>query len=190
MPRQGLKTETVVKAAALLLEESGYENLTLHKLASKLDIKPASLYTHINGIDELYVSLADMALNQLSDRMLNAAKGKERGDALRAVAAAYREYVKQNPEMYQIIMKIPRSDSEELVKSGRAVKSILFDILSQYTKDKEKIIFYSRYYHSILHGFVSLDQAGFFDGTYSSDASLLSIIDDFIDRLEKFEVSP
>ena len=43
MPRQGLKTETVVKAAALLLEESGYENLTLHKLASKLNIKPASL---------------------------------------------------------------------------------------------------------------------------------------------------
>ena len=58
MPRQGLNTETVVKTAALLIEENGYENLTLHKLASKLNIKPASLYTHIQGIDELYVLLA------------------------------------------------------------------------------------------------------------------------------------
>ena len=41
MPRQGLTKEAVVKAAALLVEEYGYENLTLHKLAAKLDIKPA-----------------------------------------------------------------------------------------------------------------------------------------------------
>ena len=77
MPRQGLNTETVVKTAALLIEENGYESLTLHKLASKLNVKPASLYTHIQGIDELYVSLADMALKQLSSMMLDAAKGKK-----------------------------------------------------------------------------------------------------------------
>ncbi len=53
MPRQGLNTETVVKTAALLVEENGYESLTLHKLASKLNVKPASLYTHIKGIDDL-----------------------------------------------------------------------------------------------------------------------------------------
>ena len=137
MPRQGLNTETVVKTAALLIEENGYESLTLHKLASKLNVKPASLYTHIQGIDELYVSLADMALKQLSSMMLDAAKGKKRGDALRAVATAYCEYVKQNPEMYRIIMKIPHSNSEELIKTGRAVKSILFDVLSQYTKEND-----------------------------------------------------
>ncbi len=106
-----------------MIEENGYENLTLHKLASKLNIKPASLYTHIQGIDELYVSLANMALKQLNGMMLDAAKGKKRGDAFRAVATAYCTYVKQNPEMYRIIMKIPHSNSEELIKTGRAVMS-------------------------------------------------------------------
>lgn len=189
MPRQGLNTETVVKTAALLIEENGYESLTLHKLASKLNVKPASLYTHIQGIDELYVSLANMALKQLSSMMLDAAKGKKRGDALRAVAAAYCEYVKQNPEMYRIIMKIPHSNSEELIKTGRAVKSILFDVLSQYTKENDKIILYSRYYHSILHGFVSLDQTGFFDEVLPADTSLSDIINNFIEQLEKISQS-
>lgn len=189
MPRQGLNTETVVKTAALLIEENGYESLTLHKLASKLNVKPASLYTHIQGIDELYVSLANMALKQLSSMMLDAAKGKKRGHALRAVAAAYCEYVKQNPEMYRIIMKIPHSNSEELIKTGRAVKSILFDVLSQYTKENDKIILYSRYYHSILHGFVSLDQTGFFDEALPADTSLSDIINNFIEQLEKISQS-
>lgn len=189
MPRQGLNTETVVKTAALLIEENGYENLTLHKLASKLNIKPASLYTHIQGIDELYVSLANMALKQLNGMMLDAAKGKKRGDAFRAVATAYCTYVKQNPEMYRIIMKIPHSNSEELIKTGRAVKSILFDVLSQYTKENDKIILYSRYYHSILHGFVSLDQTGFFDDKPPADTSLSDIINNFLSNLKKFSQS-
>lgn len=189
MPRQGLNTETVVKTAALLIEENGYESLTLHKLASKLNVKPASLYTHIQGIDELYVLLANMALKQLSSMMLDAAKGKKRGAALRAIATAYCEYVKQNPELYRIIMKIPHSNSEELVKTGRAVKSILFDVLSQYTKENDKIILYSRYYHSILHGFVSLNQMGFFDDVLSTDTSLSNIINNFIRQLEEFNQS-
>ena len=65
MPRQGLTTETVVGAAALLAEEIGCQNLTLHKLANRLNIKPASLYTHISGIEQLYVLLSDLALKQL-----------------------------------------------------------------------------------------------------------------------------
>lgn len=185
MPRQGLNSDTVVKTAALLVEETGCESLTLHKLASKLNVKPASLYTHIRGIDELYVSLANLALNQLSTMILDVTQGKKRGDALRAMSAAYCDYVRRNPEMYQVIMKIPHSSSEESIKAGRMVKSVLFEILSQYTADKAKIIFYSRYYHSILHGFVSLDRAGFFDSTFPTDASLLNIVDDFIEQLEK-----
>ncbi|MCI8993492.1 MAG: TetR/AcrR family transcriptional regulator [Eubacterium sp.] len=185
MPRQGLNTETVIKAAASLVEDNGYKNLTLHKLALKLNIKPASLYTHISGIEELYLSLANLALNQLSAMMTDAARGKRRGNALRAVSAAFCQYVRQNPEMYQIIMLIPHSHSEELVETGRAVKSILFEILSQYTDDNGKIIFYSRFYHSILHGFVSLDHAGFFDDTVPADASFMNIIDNFIEQLER-----
>ncbi len=159
MPRQGLTKEAVVKAAALLVEEYGYENLTLHKLAAKLDIKPASLYTHIKGIEELYSSLSHLALSRLRDE-------------------------KKNPEMYRIILKVPHSNFENLVGAGREVKSILFETLSQYTKEKTKIIYYSRYYHSILHGFVSLETAGFFDDGFSVEKSLSDIVDDFIRQLE------
>lgn len=184
MPRQGLTTETVIEAASLLAEEVGCENLTLHKLADRLNIKTASLYTHISGIEELYVLLSNLALKQLGAAVLDAVREKKRGESIRAMSVAYYNYAKQNPEMYRMIMKVPHSHSEKLVNAGKNVKAILFELLSQYTADQEKIICFSRYYHSILHGFISLEQAGFFDDTISVDESLSNIVDDFIGRLE------
>ncbi len=185
MPRKGLTTETVIGAAALLAEEVGCESLTLHKLADRLNIKTASLYTHIKGIEELHVLLSNLALKQLGATMLDAIKGKQRGEAIRAMSVAYRDYAKQNPEMYRMIMKVPHSHSEQLVSTGKKVKAILFELLSQYTVDQEKIIFFSRYYHSILHGFISLEQAGFFDDAITFEKSLSNIVDDFIEQLER-----
>ena len=184
MPRQGLTTETVIEAAALLAEEVGCENLTLHKLADRLNIKTASLYTHIRGIEELYVLLSNLALKQLGAAVSHAVKEKERDEAIRAMSIAYRSYAKQNPEMYRMIMNVPHSHSEQLVNTGKHVKAILFELLSQYTADSEKIIYFSRYYHSVLHGFISLEQAGFFDAAISADESLLNIVDGFIQQLE------
>lgn len=188
MPRQGLTKEMVVRTAAVLVEENGYENLTLHKLAAKLNIKPASLYTHIKGIDELYESLSYFALRQLGDKISDAVKGKEQGEEFRAIAVSYYDYAKQNPEMYRVIMKVPHSNSEKLVEAGRNVKAILFEVLSQYTKEKEEIIYYSRYYHSILHGFVSLERAGFFDDEIPMKESLAKMVDDFIRQLKNQSV--
>lgn len=184
MPRQGLTKEIIAREAALLVEENGYEKLTLHKLAAKLDIKPASLYTHIKGIDELYISLSQLALSQLSTKIQEAVKGKKQGEALQTIAVSYYNYAKQNPEMYRIIMKVPDSNSEKLVEAGRSVKSILFDMLSHYTDERNEMIYYSRYYHSILHGFVSLEKAGFFDDEFSVEISLSKAVKDFIRQLE------
>ena len=171
-----------------MAEEIGCENLTLHKLANRLNIKPASLYTHISGIEQLYVLLSDLALKQLGTAMMDAVKGKKRGEAIRAVSAAYRDYARQNPEMYRMIMKVPHSHSEQLICTGKNVKATLFELLSQYTADQSEIIFYSRYYHSILHGFISLEQAGFFDDALSVDESLSNIVNGFIEQLEN--ISP
>ncbi len=188
MPRQGLTTETVVEVAALLAEEVGCERLTLHKLADRLNIKAASLYTHISGIEELYVLLSNLALKQLGAAMLDAVEGKQRGEAIRSMSVAYRDYAKQNPEMYRMIMKMPHSKSEQLVKAGKNVKAILFELLTQYTADQTKIICLSRYYHSILHGFISLEQAGFFDDAISVNESLSKMVDNYIEQLES--ISP
>lgn len=184
MPRKGLTATAVVEAACALLQEKGFRELTLHSLAARLDVKTASLYTHIRGIDDLCMSLAKMALGELGAAVSKAAHGKGRADALRAIAAAYCEYVGENPEMYRMIMRIPKSSSEELIEAGRAVKSVLFETLARYTGDAGEILQYSREYHSLLHGFASLEEAGFFDGKNPPGESFERIVANFVQRLE------
>ena len=49
MSRKGLSRDAIVDAAAALAEEKGMENLTLRELADALNVKPASLYNHLQG---------------------------------------------------------------------------------------------------------------------------------------------
>jgi AcrR family transcriptional regulator len=49
----------VVRAALLLLDEVGLDDLTMRRLAERLGVKAASLYRHVRDKQELLVLLAD-----------------------------------------------------------------------------------------------------------------------------------
>ena len=57
MPKQGLSKESVVQAAIQLIEEKGIDQFSMAKLAQRLNIKTASLYNHIDSLNQLLVNL-------------------------------------------------------------------------------------------------------------------------------------
>src|SRR5258706_15464399 len=57
--RQPLDREQVVRAALLLLDEVGLDELTMRRLAERLGVKAASLYRHVRNKDELLALLGD-----------------------------------------------------------------------------------------------------------------------------------
>src|SRR5215467_9533486 len=57
--RRTLDQAQVVHAALELLDEVGMDELTMRRLAERLDVKAASLYRHVRNKDELLVLLAD-----------------------------------------------------------------------------------------------------------------------------------
>ena len=98
MPKKGLNQTVIIQAAAGLAEQKGLENITLRELADALGVKTASLYNHLNGMPELNVRLAELALSKLDTEVRNAAVGRSREDALMAIAHAYREFAEKSPE--------------------------------------------------------------------------------------------
>jgi len=58
-PRPQLTRERIITAALEVLNESGFDGLTMRRLAERLDIKAASLYNHVSDKDELLALLAD-----------------------------------------------------------------------------------------------------------------------------------
>lgn len=57
--RRPLDRAQVVRAALVLLDEIGLDELTMRRLAERLGVKAASLYRHVRNKDELLVLLAD-----------------------------------------------------------------------------------------------------------------------------------
>lgn len=78
MPRQGLNKEVVTAAAIRLIEERGFSYFSLNELAKSLDIKPASLYSHIESIDALFTDIGIIAVRQMVFNGKRSHRGKKR----------------------------------------------------------------------------------------------------------------
>ncbi|EWM67310.1 transcriptional regulator [Micromonospora sp. M42] len=114
-----------MREAAVLADEAGYEKLTLAALAARLGVALPSLYKHVRGVDALHQQLAVLATAEIADVLTTAAAGRAGGDALRAVAAAYRAYARQHPGRYPAAQRAPDpADAEHLAAGERAVGAI------------------------------------------------------------------
>lgn len=60
-PRARISTGDVVEAAIRLADGSGLGAVTIRRLAEALDVSTMSIYTHVNGRDDLLVLMADAA---------------------------------------------------------------------------------------------------------------------------------
>jgi AcrR family transcriptional regulator len=160
MPRAGLDSEAVVTAAAKLADDDGLERLTLARLAAVLGIRTPSLYAHVAGLGDLRARLAARGARELAATLQVAAAGRSGGDALRAVAVAYRGHAHAHPGTYAA-MQVP-SDRPDHQAAGREVVAVIVAVLRGYGLEGEDAIHAVRAVRSALHGFVALEREGGF----------------------------
>ncbi|MBO0676196.1 TetR family transcriptional regulator [Mycolicibacterium sp. S2-37] len=63
----GTSAESILEAAARLIELDGVEALTMRRLADQLGVAVTSIYWHIGGRDKLLDSLVERLLSQLAN---------------------------------------------------------------------------------------------------------------------------
>lgn len=176
MPQRSLDKNAILAAAAGLAEEIGLENLTLKKLASKLGVKSPSLYNHIEGLGDLMAGLSALGFKRFDEAMRDAAVGKSKDDALRALSFAYRRFAKENPELYKCMMSLPRPNASLQQESASAVVRTLLVVLEPYQWEKPDAAHIIRIWKSAIHGFVTLEAAGFFKAEYDIEESFSRLI--------------
>ncbi|NEE02660.1 TetR/AcrR family transcriptional regulator [Phytoactinopolyspora halotolerans] len=180
MPRAGLTRPIVVEQAAQLADEHGYDQLTLAALAKRVGVALPSLYKHVAGLDALKAELSLQAIGELAEAMQRAAVGRSRGDALRAVAAAYRAYVLEHPGRYAATVRVAGS-ADELAAERRAAADdaaqVLFAVLAGYGITGDHLVDAARALRSALHGFAAIESTGGFGLPRDIDRSFDAMVD-------------
>jgi AcrR family transcriptional regulator len=179
LPRAGLSNRLVVDEAAKLIDEVGYDRLTLAALAQRLGVALPSLYKHIKGLDALLQQLSALATAELATALSDAAAGRSRLDALRAVSKAYRKYALQHPGRYPATQRPPDPTDPDHVRAAERAVGAVFAVLEGYGLRGEDAVDATRTIRSALHGFVSLEQREGFGLPREVERSFEWLVDSF-----------
>jgi AcrR family transcriptional regulator len=165
MPRAGLDTTTIVRAAAATLNSEGVEALTLNRLAQELGVKTPSLYNHIDGLPGLYRELALRNARTLGERFTQAAIGKSGPAAIMAVAQAYRAYIKESPGVYLASLRSSGTQQfpdAELSAAEEQSLRVAVAVVASFGLTGDDALHAVRGLRSLVHGFATLEIAGGF----------------------------
>lgn len=182
--RAGVKTESVVAAAADLANRNGWSEVTLANVAGLLGIKTPSLYNHISGLDDLRQKLAVHAFRQLYDRMLGAAVGQSGTEAFLSVGDAYVGFAREQPGLYEATYRIGAAQPPEFEEIAVRILQLLYRLLEPFRLDEEQSVHAVRGLRSMLHGFATLEATGGFQMLVDRDASLHYIIGRYMEGIQ------
>ena len=162
MPRAGVTPDRVVEAAARLADEGGLESLTLAAVASDLGVRTPSLYKHVDGLPSLRRLLALRAKRELAGVLASATVGRARGDALRALATAYRDWARPRPASAMLVQAPPVEDDEDDQLASKALVEVVYGTLSGYALADDALVDATRTLRAGMVGFVALENSGAF----------------------------
>ncbi|MBT2908934.1 MULTISPECIES: WHG domain-containing protein [unclassified Streptomyces] len=181
-PRAGLTTERLTQAGATLVDEVGFDHVTVSELARRFDVKVASLYSHVKNSHDLKTRIALLALEELADRAADALAGRAGKDALVALANVYRDYAREHPGRYAAAQF--RLDPETAAASaGVRHAKMTRALLRGYDLDEPDQTHAVRLLGSVFHGYVSIEMGGGFSHSAPDTEETWSRVLDALDAL-------
>jgi len=118
-PVLSARRHQIVAAARDILEQLGYDGLTMRRLAEALGIRAPSLYKHFPDKATVEVALMQIGLQEAGEAMAPALRSRI---PLAALLAAYRRFALDHPHLYRLMTTrpLPRERLAPGVESGAA----------------------------------------------------------------------
>jgi len=182
--RRRLNRNLVIEQAAVLADAGGdLGSVSLTALAQALEIRPPSLYNHVNSLEDVQQGMALFGLRQLIAALRQASLGLVRREALAAIAVAYRHFAQQHPGIYPLTIRAPDSDESELAALAQELLQMLLLVMASMGVQGDDAIHAIRGLRAILHGFCSLEAAEGYKMALDREESFHRLVNTYLDGL-------
>ena len=148
--------ELILAAARELAEAEGWDAVATRRLAELIDYSQPVLYSHFKGKADIMAAVATRGFEELATRLRMETANGRRYDVLRNVFAAYLDFARSRPVVYEAMFVLPtkiKFASEETPSALRAAFAAVFIALGP---DRQNSIFLAEVLWSALHGMVVL----------------------------------
>lgn len=162
MAQKGISKDLILAKAIEIIERTGNPVISMRDIAEELRIKTPSLYNHVKSMNDLFIDISRYAADKLKQAQLDAIQGRLRDDALLALATAYRGFAKEHKGLYKVTTYLPSLPGEIRTQTAEMIAGPVFLVLSKYGLDQEQTIHWQRILRSIINGFLTQEEAGFF----------------------------
>ena len=95
--------DLILRAAARIIADDGFDALTMRKLAAAIEYSPATLYLHFASRDEIALELVRNGFEALVRHMAPAASDPDPLTRIDAIGRAYLDFAQTQPETYRLI---------------------------------------------------------------------------------------
>lgn len=188
MSRPGLSQDQIIQAAIELIEQQGYTEFSLHILAKQLNIKTPSLYNHFKNAKELKLAVNKACEQKMYQQMQIAIQNKARDEALLALGKAQLNFALEHPELYKVILSLPLSNDPDINTAAEETTLPIYHVLNEYDLTQQEVDYLQRSFRSLVHGFISLYQAGYLHHRdYSMKTSFEASLNYFLKLLHTLE---
>ena len=101
--RQAVR-QAILDAARDLFVSEGYRNVSIRKIAERIEYSPAAIYSYFPSKDEIFFALSEEGFRRLNDKVAASVQGQaDPLEQLRASWWAYYEFSKENREFFELM---------------------------------------------------------------------------------------
>ena len=178
--RRGLDQDDVAAAALAIVDRDGLDALSLTAVADLLEVRPPSLYSHVDGLAGLLDLITIGVTHEFGEVLRDSVVGVAGDDAVRAFAAAYRRWATDHPGRYELSLR--KVDGDRKASAGRGAIETMDRVLAGYGLSGGDATAAGRTLRAALHGFSTLEAADAL-GRGRHDASFDYLVDLWIDGI-------
>jgi AcrR family transcriptional regulator len=129
----------ILDAARDLFVTEGYENVSLRKIADRIEYSPASIYSYFPSKDEIFIALAEEGVSLLAEASRESLEGLSAIDRLRRIVFRLYRFSVDHPQYFALMFvdrTVPRICREhERFASAREMRQELFAELARATDE-------------------------------------------------------
>ncbi|MCP1109519.1 TetR/AcrR family transcriptional regulator [Ohessyouella blattaphilus] len=179
MSRKGLDTETVVKVAAEITDELGFDKVTLKEISERLGVRSPSLYNHIDNLSDLKEMVSTYAMELARDNLVKATRGRTGIDALKEMGRCYIRFAREHAGLYETIQWMNINSGVERDSLFSEVVQLVCDIAEGVGTTELEASHIIRTVRSLAHGFASVESHHGFSHPSSVESSYEYALDMF-----------